>query len=310
MVCGVKAISATLFLSAACLLASPPEDDRKAILSMLGTFEVNFSFREDAVLAPGYEIISKPYTESATEVVVLAEDTPERIILQHLLVVPNEKSGKDMVVKHWAQVWTWEDAEVLDYAGEDRIDEWERTTLGSEQAAGAWTQLVTSVDDTPRYEASGKWQHKLGISTWTGVDTRRPLPRREYTKRDDYDYLLGSNTQTVSANGWMHFQDNFKVIDRDGETPIAIAHETGLNRYVRTESPRTETAEAWWKKNHESWDDIRSFWISAGEEASKRFSYTTSVDGTGLSERLSQLVKGKPTPAEIESALTPYLVTN
>ncbi len=277
---------------------------------MLGTFEVNFSFREDAALAPDRTIVSKPYSESATEIVLLADDTPERIILQHLLVVPNEKSGEDMVIKHWAQVWTWQDTEVLDYAGEDRIDEWERISLSPEQAAGKWTQLVTSVDDTPRYEASGKWQHRLGISTWTGKDTRRPLPRREYTKRDDYDYILGSNTQTVSANGWMHFQDNFKVVDRDGGTPVAIAHETGLNRYTRTESPRTETAVAWWKDNHKSWDDIRSFWISAGEKAGKSFTYTTSVDGTGLSEKTGQLVEAKPTPDEIKTALTPYIIAN
>lgn len=276
---------------------------------MAGTFNVTFSFTEDAALAPEYDIGSKPYAENAMEVVLVAEDTPERIILQHLLVVEDTKKKTDMVIKHWAQVWSWEDTEILDYSGEDGIDEWEKTTIPENDAVGKWTQLVTSVDDTPRYEGAGKWKHSHGISTWTGSDTRRPLPRREYTKRHDYDYILGSNTHTISANGWLHFQDNLKVLDR-GETPVALAHETGLNQYIRTESPRATAATAWWKENHEAWDGIRSFWISAGEKADTLFAYTTSAEGTSLSERMDRLVKSAPAPEEIESALTPYIIAD
>ena len=186
----MKATISLLFAASLSLQATPPEADRAAILKMAGTFDVTFAFTEDAALAPGYKTVSKPYTENALEVVIVAEDTPERVILQHLLVVENPKDKSDVVIKHWAQVWTWEDTEMLDYSGKDGIDNWNRISISEKNADGKWTQLVTSVDDTPRYEGAGTWKHTHGISTWTGTDTRRPLPRREYTKRDDYDYLL------------------------------------------------------------------------------------------------------------------------
>lgn len=291
------------------LSAAPPEADRTAILSMAGTFDVTFTFTEDAALAPGYEIGSKPYTENALEVVVVAEDTPERIILQHLLVVEDSKKKTDMVIKHWAQVWSWEDTEMLDYAGEDGIDEWKKIAISKKDASGKWTQLVTSVDDTPRYEGMGMWKHSLGISTWIGADTRRPLPRREHTKRDDYDYLLGTNTHIISAKGWLHLQDNLKVLDR-GEAPRALARENGINQYSRTESPRATTATAWWEKNHKPWDGIRAFWMSASDEAGKNFSYTTSHAGNGLSKTLEGLVESGANDSNISEALIPFLNNN
>ena len=302
----MKALATTLIVTAASLvtllvtplLAAPPEADREAILSMAGAFEVNFEFEEDVALAPGYKIKSKHYEESALEVVVVAEDTPSRIILQHILVFTDPKDDTDKVIKHWAQVWTWQDTELLDYAGTDGIDEWQRLSLTEQEAAGKWTQLVTSVDDTPRYEGIGAWNHKAGISTWTATDTRRPLPRREYTKRNDYDYLLASNTHTIGANGWYHFQDNLKIRDR-GRGQTALAHETGLNQYVRTDSPRAEIATNWWEKHHTTWNRIRDFWVAAGVSAEKSFAYTTSHDGTGLSKALGNLVAEKSGKSEI-----------
>lgn len=305
----MKALIATLCLSTAALQAAPPEADRTAILAMAGTFDVSFEFKEDSALAPGYKIKSKHYQESALEVVVVAEDTPERITLQHLLVVTDPKTKADAVIKHWAQVWTWQDTEMLDYAGSEGLDEWKRVHLSTQEAAGKWTQLVTSVDDTPRYEGIGNWRHKLGISTWTGSDTRRPLPRREYTKRNDYDYLLAANTHTIGANGWIHFQGNLKVRDR-GRDPIALAHETGLNQYIRTESSRAEAASKWWQENHAAWDGIRSFWLKAIDASEKTFAYTTSSGGAGLSKTLSELTAGKPSSEEISQALSPYLISD
>lgn len=302
----MKATLAILFATALHIHASPPEADRAAILAMVGTFDVAFSFTEDAALATDYEISSKPYTENALEVVVVAEDTLERIVLQHLLIVEDAKKKTDMIIKHWAQVWSWEDSEMLDYAGRDGIDEWKIAKVSQNDVAGKWTQLVTSVDDTPRYEGAGRWKHSHGISTWTANDIRRPLPRREYTKRDDYDYILGSNTHTISAKGWLHFQDNLKVLDR-GEAPVALGHETGLNEYVRTESPRAAAAITWWEEHHAAWDNIRTFWISAGDKADKFFSYTTSHDAKGLSKALAELVKSKANASKISETLSPFL---
>jgi hypothetical protein len=294
-----------LLATAVPLLGSPPAEDRAAILAMAGIFKVTFDFTETVAVAPGYTPLSKPYHEEAVEVVEIAEDTPERIALQHLLVVEG-KTGEPHVIKHWAQVWTWQDTRILDYSGSDGDDVWQRKSLAADEASGHWSQLVTSVDDTPRYEGLGKWTHDAGESSWTSQPTRRPLPRREYEKRDDYDYLLATNRHTITANGWVHSQDNRKVLDRDGKK-LVLSFETGLNQYTRTESETARNASEWWAENKAVWNPIREFWIEAGEMNGKTFSYETTRDGVGLSRKFNELVKAKPEPEAIVEALTPYL---
>src|SRR5688572_17255605 len=83
--------------------AGPPAKDREAILAMAGTHAVTFEFQETAAIAPGYKLKTKPYKETATEVVIVVENSPHRIALQNLLVVPG-KEGKPQVIKHWAQI--------------------------------------------------------------------------------------------------------------------------------------------------------------------------------------------------------------
>ncbi len=294
-----------LLASTSFALASPPEQDRRAILSMAGTFAVTFDFEETVPIAPNYQPLSKPYHEEAIEVVEVAEDTPGKITLQHLLVVEG-KSGKPHVIKHWAQVWTWQDTRILDYAGSNGDDLWKRKALSNEDSSGQWSQLVTSVDDTPRYESLGKWTHDAGESSWTSQPTRRPLPRREYEKRDDYDYLLAVNRHTITANGWVHSQDNRKVVDRDGKK-LVLSFETGLNQYTRAESPIARKASEWWVENKEVWNPIREFWVEAGEDDGDTFSYHTTQGGVGLGRKFSELEKSKAAPDAIVEALTPYL---
>ncbi len=303
----MKTTALLTILAFPALAGTPPMEDREAILAMAGTHAIDFHFRETAIIPEGYEITSKPYDEEATEIVKVVEDTPERIALQHLLVVRPE-GEEPKVIKHWAQIWTWQDTGILDYCGEDGIHEWRRTELTPEQAAGTWSQLVTQVDDTPRYEGYGKWVHEHGESYWESSPTRRPLPRREYTRRQDYDYLLGTNRHSLTAGGWLHFQDNRKVIDRDGGPVRVVAREIGLNTYTRTETKLTRTALEWWENHGGFWNGVREFWLAAGEAAPKSFSYTTFKDGESLSERIAKL-EGDNAPADtVAKALQPYLI--
>jgi hypothetical protein len=306
MICGVmqRRIVSILLASAAFALAAPPEQDRQAILKMAGNFKVTFDFEETYPIAPEYKPLSKKYHEEAIEVVAVAEDTPERITLQHLLVVGSAE--KSRVIKHWAQIWTWQDTRILDYAGSDGVDAWERDTFTPDQAQGQWSQLVTSVDDTPRYESLGKWVHEFGESSWTSQPTRRPLPRREYEVRDDYDYLIVTNKHILTPTGWVHAQDNRKVVDRDGKKLI-LSHETGLNQYNRTDDALAVKASEWWKENATVWNSIRNFWIDAGQKDGARFTYLTTTGGVGLSKKFNELEKDKPSPDTVIQALTPYL---
>ena len=82
------------------------------------------------------------------------------------------------------------------------------------------------VNDAPRYCGTGRWNHRYGVATWTSDRTWRPLPRREYTKRDDYNALNVENRHTIVAGGWTHEQDNTKVVRRaDGSTGRTVRRE-------------------------------------------------------------------------------------
>lgn len=300
-------VAITFFLTALTHAALPPEADRKAILAMAGTFAVDFSFRETAAIAKDYEL-KKPYHEQATEYVTVAEDQPERITLQHLLVVSGDDK-KPHVIKHWAQIWTWQDTELLHYHGTERKPLWKKITLTNAQAAGTWSQLVTSVDDSPRYEGYGKWNHANGESFWQSNPTHRPLPRRESTTRDDYDYLLVINRHTITANGWIHWQDNRKVIDRDHQPAMVLCYETGLNSYIKAARPEAEAAKVWWQENAEFWNRVRHFWTSSQTAAPASFTYEKHKDGKRLSRLMVELEKQKANDDAIQTALKPFLAT-
>ncbi|MES2476121.1 MAG: DUF6607 family protein [Verrucomicrobiota bacterium] len=226
------------------------EKDRKAILAMTGDFEVNFYFHETLPLQAGYKTIGKPYEEDAYETVKVAEDDGKRIVLQHILQVDR------VVVKHWSQVWTYEDQEILEFQGHSK---WEKKSVSEADAKGKWTQRVTEVTDAPRYEAAGKWVHHDESSEWTSDVTSRPLPRREYTSRSDYDFLAVTNRHTVTSNGWHHEQDNTKWVKRDGKQ-FPLCREVGLNRYIRVTDGEFARANSYWDKTAGFWKTVRTVW--------------------------------------------------
>jgi hypothetical protein len=75
-----------------------------------------------------------------------------------------------------------------------------------------------------------------GTAVWTSAETWRPLPRREYSKRDDYDVLIATNRHVIGPDGWRHEQQNRKwVIDE----AHSLVEEEGLNVYRRDYIGRT-----------------------------------------------------------------------
>lgn len=223
--------------------------DREAILAMAGTYYVEFHFEETVGFPKGYEI-TKPYNAHALEVVIIDEETEDRIVLQHIL---QTKRG---IIKHWRQDWLYENRELWEFQGNRT---WKKRILSEEEAKGTWTQRVFQVDDSPRYESFGKWQHQNGISQWESAATSRPLPRREYSKRDDYDIMVAHNRHALTATGWVHEQDNSKLRLRDGEAQI-LARETGLNTYNHVEQVKCADARQWWRDHRPFWVAVRSKW--------------------------------------------------
>src|SRR6266404_768214 len=132
------------------------------------------------------------------------------------------------VTKHWRQDWRYESTELLAYQGRNT---WAKKRLGRAQARGTWTQAVFQVDDSPRYQAYGRWEHFGNVSTWLSSTTWRPLPRREFSVRKDYEVLVGTNRHTITPTGWVQEEENLKlVLDDRGRPTVAepvLAKEIG-----------------------------------------------------------------------------------
>ncbi|MEX2579830.1 MAG: DUF6607 family protein [Verrucomicrobiales bacterium] len=286
----------------------PSQRDREAILAMAGEFEVLFNFEETVGYVDGYRL-KDPYQEEATEIVIVAEDTGLRIALQHIL-----QTGTGKVVKHWKQIWTWQDRRLVEFQGRG---EWRVRQLDEDEVAGRWSQLVTQVDDSPRYQGIGKWVHDRGVSLWESNRVARPLPRREHTARSDYDILMAVNRHALTPHGWVHEQDNLKlVLERDGEPAYYLAGETGVNYYDRTEEVDFAPARDYWDRTKAFWRDVSEIWESVMDSES-RFALAEEVDGRPLHRAMSAMAEGlveepereAPAKKEIRETLDSYLET-
>ena len=266
--------------------ADPPASDRSAILAMAGAYKVDFKFEETLALQPSYQL-TKPYHEEAMEMVVVAEDSPRRIVLQHLLLI-----GKGAVLQHWRQIWTYEDTRLTEFQGRNT---WRARELKPEESEGAWTQMVTNVDNSPRYESVGRWSHAGGVSSWTSGETWRPLPRREYSKRDDYDVMLAINRHTLTPSGWAHEQINTKL-DLAPPADRVVARENGLNLYNRSDADMSAILE-WWEKNREFSNAVSAVWeeVSASRE---HYAINDDVDTAKLRSDLKRLAEAQPAAEE------------
>jgi hypothetical protein len=226
------------------------ERDRKAILAMAGTYTVTFDFAETVAIEPGYEMHEPYHATALAELVEVVVDEPKRIVLQHLLVT------EDGVTKHWRQDWTYEDPDLHEFVGHHT---WRHRRLDPGEVEGAWTQTVYQVDDSPRYAGHGRWTHADGLAAWESGWAWRPLPRREFTKRDDYDVLIARNRHTLTHTGWVHEQDNYKLVLRDGVRKV-LARETGLNRYDHVDPSKADAARGYWSRTSAFWSMVREAW--------------------------------------------------
>jgi hypothetical protein len=118
---------------------------------------------------------------------------------------------------------------------------------------------VYQVDDSPRYEGSSTWVHVDGKSYWENT-ANAPLPRREYTTRSDYNVTVRGNRHEVTNYGWLHDQDNTKVIREAGKDDVILAQEKGYNTYVKVDDSKCAAAAAWWKSNADKWALVRTKW--------------------------------------------------
>lgn len=246
-----------------------PAKDRAAILAMRGDYRVDFHFQETVPLKAGYELHDDK-TTGGFETVIVVEDTEEKIVLQHILVAPGGH-----VIKHWRQDWMFEATERFEFTADQN---WEVRAIDPSRVAGHWTQCVFEVSDAPRYCGTGQWNHRYGVSTWTSDRSWRPLPRREYTKRDDYNAINAENRHTITPSGWTHEQDNTKTLREGSKTKETLVREFGFNDYRNIEGYDFSPADAYWAKTSDYWTQVRDAW-AARLRAGEALRLNTEVDG-------------------------------
>lgn len=236
--------------------------DRKAILAQVGEYKVSFEFAETFAFEKDQKL-DKPYFSWATEYVFPIKETENFISLQHILVMTmKDKNGKNKephVVKHWRQDWSYEPGQMLSFIG---FNTWKNHKISKSDSKGSWVQHVYQVDDSPRYSALGRWVHTEQFSTWQAKPSWRPLPRREYTQRSDYDVMESTNRVTVTPTGWYHEQDNLKVVlDEKTMKPVKfLTRELGFNRYERIKNYDFQVGRDYWEKTKSYWQNVRNTW--------------------------------------------------
>ena len=279
------------------------EQDKASIKSLCGIYKVTFDFAETFSPDTAYKFHNR-YHETGIEYVFLVEETANRIALQHLLIV-----NDSIIVKHWRQDWVYENTDLYGYY---KNDEWIRKDITPEQAKGTWTQKVFSVDDSPRYESYGTWIHADGKNYWEG-DADAPLPRREYTKRSDYNVMRRHARIIVTADGWIQEQDNEKIIRNDGVDKL-LCWEKGIEKFTKGNYDAVPAIK-YWQKQQNYWADVRKVWNDV-YGSQKDLKISSKVDNKKLHEKLFELgvksckgndyVQGTATP-EIKSVIESFL---
>ena len=250
------------------------EKDRAAILAMRGDYRVSFDFMETVALEAGYELHEDKNT-GGYETVVVLKDTADHVVLQHILVAPGGH-----VVKHWRQDWYFEAPQRFEFVADQT---WATRPIATEKIANGWTQCVFEVSDAPRYCGTGRWNHRYGVSTWTSDRSWRPLPRREYTKRSDYNALNAENRHTVTPNGWTHEQDNTKTVRVGEDTERTLVREYGFNNYRSITGYDFSPGTRYWQRTQQYWARVRAAWdLRLGQ--SQPLVINTEVDGMPIIE--------------------------
>lgn len=190
-----------------------------------------------------------------------------------------------MVIKHWREDWDFEKTIRWEFVKDHT---WQKIRLSPKEVKDTWTQSVWEVTDAPRYMGAGKWVNLNKEVFWLNT-TDAPLPRREYTTRKDYNVMNRTNRLVVSDSGYVHEQDNKKIIRSDNTPDSLLAEEKGYNDYVRLPETNCEAARNFWNEQKAAfWADVRAAWDDILEKASL-VQLKGKVEGKRLYEALDAL---------------------
>lgn len=255
------------------------QNHKELIRQLCGCFDVTFQYAETFAHQPTYKFHDREFISGGTELSLPIEESENKVVIQHLLVI-----NDTVIIKHWREEWTYENPELWKYKG-DRL--WVKETVPAAEVKGKWTQTVWEVSDEPRYQGYSPFVSLDNKIIWQST-ADAPLPRREYTAREDYNILRRTNRIVLNTEGYVHEQDNYKVQRNAEGAEQILVEERGLNTYKRLPEQQCNQALSFWKKNETYWTTVRQLW---NEEINKRTSLKLhfKVDGKPLHEYLMKL---------------------
>jgi len=243
-------LAAAVLITVAASAQTKKEQDIAAIKGMCGCYAVKFDYAETFSSDTSYELHDQYHTSAPAEWVFVAEESEDKIVLQHLLVIQDS-----MIIKHWRQDWTYQETDLHQFYKDNM---WKYESLSDDVVEGQWAQEVYQVDDSPRYSGTATWVHVDGKHSWENTSDA-PLPRREYTKRSDYNVMQRTNKHVLTDYGWLHEQDNLKVLREKGTDEVIVA-EKGLNAYHKIDDKNCQAAVEWWNEQEAFWALVRAEW--------------------------------------------------
>lgn len=278
--------------------------DREAIKGMEGCYKVTFEFAETFSPDTSYEYHDRTFSWGI-EYAFIIEETEDKISLQHLLIV-----NDTMIIKHWRQDWVYEEQDLLSY---HKDGEWKKIHLSPEEAEGTWTQKVYQVDDSPRYEGYGSWVHVDGRHFWEST-ADAPLPRRDLSRKKDYNVLKRFSHIELTDYGWILEQDNQKILRENGEDKL-ITWEKGFEKFIEGEY-NCQPGISWWEENKQYWSDVREVWDEVYAE-NEQLKFHRKIDGKILFQKLfsagdkyanSHKYNSKEVKKEVREVIDSYLI--
>lgn len=254
-------------------------DEKIPLQNLCGCFNVNFKYAETFSPDDSYQFHEGEKIEGGTELAYPIVNNDRFLSIQHILVV-----GDSMIVKHWREDWSYENPILWAYTDAKK---WIKKNLSTSQVKGQWTQSVWEVSDEPRYQGHGKLINLEDETLWIS-NADAPLPRREYSVRSDYNILNRTNRIHISDTGYIHEQDNKKIIRIDG-TDKLLVEEKGYNTYRKINDDNCAFAKKYWEKNKWFWIKVEEYWTNY-LATHNVIELMTKVDGKALHQRLFTLL--------------------
>ncbi|HLS38573.1 MAG TPA: DUF6607 family protein [Sphingobacterium bovisgrunnientis] len=296
----MKKLFSVILLALACNYSIAQQaKDAQTIKSMCGCYEVKFASAETFSYPQNKDEYEASQTkhETALEWITPIIANDNYVSLQHLLIVSDK-----MIIKHWRQDWVFENQDQWTYSGFNGVDYSQKT---KDSVKGQWSQQVFEVDDTPRYMGSATWTNLDGRTFWQST-ADAPLPRREYSKRSDYNILKRTNIHEIIPSGWIHNQDNAKIIRENDNADYVLAEEKGYNTYTKVDDSKCVAAQKYWAENEKLWEKVRSKWNK--ELAKKRdLRFHKKVDNRALYSYLFEL-PNTATQQEIDTIIDKFII--